>query len=231
MTSEVAILRAYAYASQGKYAEAEQLLASVPEALTTPSGADILARIRFEQGDEAAARHIWEQMLAVDPSNESARKALAALDVPPCELGDDTVVPCFCRRWKYAVAALLAMLLGISFSLGKACRGTVPPQPRIIAEQMLDISKINGKILVELRNGILTNMTDNTVLVISGGRGKYVTDRQRCLSVIAESLSQIAGVQMGDILISVAEDSQEDVNVAIVQRLISTQKNGGRHAD
>ncbi len=231
MTSEVAILRAYAYASQGKYAKAEQLLASVPEALNTPSGADILARIRFEQGDEAAARHIWEQMLAVDPSNESARKALAALDVPPCELGDDTVVSCFCRRWKYVVAALLAMLLGISFSLGKACRGTVPPQSRIIAEQTLDISKINGKILEELSNGILTNMTDNTVLVISGGMGKYVTDRQRSLSVIAESISQIAGVQMGDILISVAEDSQKEVNIAIVPKIIPPKKREEQHVD
>jgi hypothetical protein len=107
----------------------------------------------------------------------------------------------------------------------------VPPQSRIIAEQTLDISKINGKILEELSNGILTNMTDNTVLVISGGMGKYVTDRQRSLSVIAESISQIAGVQMGDILISVAEDSQKEVNIAIVPKIIPPKKREEQHVD
>ena len=82
MTNEVAILRAYAFASQGKYAEAEQMLQSLPGVLDTPSGADLLARIRFEQGDEDAARHIWEQILRVDPANEAAMKALEALDNP-----------------------------------------------------------------------------------------------------------------------------------------------------
>ena len=120
MTAEVAILRAYAFASQGKYAEAEQLLASVPDALNTPSGADLFARIKFEQGDEPTARRIWEQLLADDPTNESAQKALAALEASPCESDDDEVVPCFCRRWKFVCAGILAVLLCLAFSLGKA---------------------------------------------------------------------------------------------------------------
>lgn len=243
MTAEVAILRAYAFATQGKYAEAEQLLVSAPEALNTPSGADLLARIKFEQGDEVAARRIWKRLLADDSTNESAKNALAALDASPCEVVvDDEVGPCFCRRWKFAIAGILAVLLGLAFSLGKswndAKSGSLnePAQlscqhPRVIAEQTLEISKINGKVLAELRDGILTNMIEGAVLVLSGGKGRYVTDRQRQLSIIAENIRQITGVRMNDILISVAEDSQEYVNIAIVPRIISAPKKGEGYAD
>lgn len=227
MTAEVAILRAYAFASQGKYAEAEQLFASAPEALNTPSGADLLARIKFEQGDEVAARQIWEQLLAADPTNETARVALLAIDVqePICDSS-----PSWWKQRKFVAAALLAVLLGISFSLGKACRSApsesvaqqaapeVPLQPSVIAEQTLEISKINAKVLTELRNGILTNMTDKTVLVVSGGRGKYVPERVSELSVIVDSLSSVSGVPMTNIMFQACGVSCSTVTLSVVPR-------------
>ncbi len=232
MTAEVAILRAYAFASQGKYTEAEQLLTSAPEALNTPSGADLFARIKFEQGDEAIARHIWEQLLADDTTNESAQKALAALDASPCESDADEVVPCFYRRWKFVCAGILAVLLGLAFSLGKAWKGTSSGtlhesvllpclQPRIIAEQMLEISKINGEVLAELRNGILTNMTEETMLVLSGGRGRYITDRQKCLSVIAEVVSAKTKVPFSNILFKASDKNSEAVKFSVMKGLVN----------
>ena len=230
MTAEVAILRAYAFASQGKYAEAEQLLASVPEALNTPSGADLFARIKFEQGDVATARRIWEELLVVDATNESAKNALAAIDAP-LEMSEiDEPATCFCRRRKYVCAAVLAVLLGFAFSLGKAWQGKVPPskdesticaetepQSRIIAEQTLDISKINGKVLSQLRDGILTNMTEKTMLVLSGGRGKYITDRQNCLSVIAEIVCANTKVPLSKILFKTSEKDDGVVKIVVVR--------------
>ena len=229
MTAEVAILRAYAFASQGKYAEAVQTLASVPEALNTPAGADLIARIRFEQGHETAARRIWEAILAVDPANEPARKALSALDAQPEAPEKVEREPCLGRRRKYVRAAVLAALLGIAFSVGKAWRGT--PQrnggevraeaelrPRIIAGQTLEISKINGKVLGELREGLLTNLTDSTVLVLSGGRGRYAAERAKSLSVIVDSLSAVAGVPASSILFQVGDTSSSNVSFSVVSR-------------
>ena len=220
MTNEVAILRAYAFASQGKYAEAEQILQSMPEALDTLSGADLLARIRFERGDEDAARHIWEQILRVDPANEAAMKALEALDNPVlCEECGDS----FCRKWKYIIAAVLAILLGISFSIGKACRKDKPVQsqvaqqqvPVVIAEQTLEIAKINGKVLAGLRDGILTNMTDKTILVLSGGRGKYATDRIQELAVIADNLRMMSHIPLSRICLRLQDGSLESIRIQI----------------
>lgn len=220
MTAEVAILRAYAFASQRKYDEAEALLRSVPEALDIPSGTDLLARIRFEQGDEDSARHIWEQILYTDPTNESAKKALDALDNPPI---DEECGDCFSHRWKYALAAALAVLIGVSFFIGKACRKVETRQPQstqqapdVIAEQTLEVARINGKVLTELRDGILTNMTGNTMLVISGGRGKYATDRVLELASIADSLRMMSHIPLSQISLRLHDTTSECVSIRIV---------------
>ncbi len=227
MTAEVAILRAYAFASQRKYDEAEALLRSVPEALDMPSGTDLLARIRFEQGDVDSARRIWEAQLRTDPSCESARKALSALDDP---LSDETAETCFCRRWKYFGIAALAVLLVLSFFLGKACnraplespvqqvtQDAIPKAP-VIAEQALEISKISGKVLAGLKNGILTNMTEKTMLVISGGRGKYVPEQVQDLSVIVDSLSTWSGIPMTNIMFQAGGASSSNVILSVIPR-------------
>jgi hypothetical protein len=230
MTAEVAILRAYAFATQGKYAEAEQLLVSAPETLNTPSGTDLFARIKFEQGDVATARRIWEELLVIDATNESAKNALAAIDAPLDVSEIDEPAPCFCRRRKYVCATVLAVLIGFAFSLGKAWQGRVTPsknesticaetepQSRIIAEQTLDVSKINGKVLSQLRDGILTNMTEKTMFVLSGGRGKYITDRQNCLSVIAENVCSNAKVPLSKIIFKASEKDDGIVKIAVVR--------------
>ena len=229
MTTEVAILRAYAFASQGKYAEAEQMLTSAPEALNTPSGADLLARIKFEQGDVATARRIWEELLVVDATNESAKNALAAIDAPIDVSEIDKPMPCFSSRRKYVCAAVLAALLGVAFSLGKVWQGSATPsknesticagaepQPRIIAEQTLDISTINGKVLSQLRDGILTNMNESSILVLSGGKGEYITDRQRNLSIIADCIRAMLSISLSQMYLQPADKSSDMVKLLLL---------------
>lgn len=85
MTKESIILRAYALLSQGKYEEATQMLKSAPEVLNTPSGADLYARLCFEQGLIDEARQIWDHIHEVFPDFESATKALEAFEGLPKE--------------------------------------------------------------------------------------------------------------------------------------------------
>lgn len=222
MTAEVAILRAYAFATQGKYAEAEQLLASAPEALNTSSGADLFARIKFEQGDEPTARHIWEEMLSVDPSNESARNALVAIDSLPDLPSMEYDEPCFCRRFKYACAVGIAVLLGVTFSIGKMCGGMKQAEitqeadcPVVIAEQSIPVGAINGVLLRSLKDGILTNMTDSTALVLSGGRGKFITDRQKRLSIIVDCIKMESKVPLSKILFQASDQESDTITLSV----------------
>lgn len=120
MTAEVAILRAYALASQRKYSAAKRMLVSVPEALRTTSGTDLLARILFEEGDAETARGIWKKILRFDPANEAARKALAVPEDTRARIG--TRLRRFCRKWKCARAPLLALAAAARHFLGRFCR-------------------------------------------------------------------------------------------------------------
>ncbi len=78
MTNEAIILRAYALLSQGQYEAVEKMLKSAPEVLNTPSGADLFARLRFEQGAVDEARQIWEHIHKMSPDFEPAVRALDA---------------------------------------------------------------------------------------------------------------------------------------------------------
>ena len=111
MTTESAILRAYALLSQGAYDETERMLGSAQGALNTPSGADLFARLRFEQGREAEARQIWKRIHEAFPDFEPATKALYAFENPPPEPEDESpnrVLP---------IAAVLILLLGVGMMI------------------------------------------------------------------------------------------------------------------
>mgnify|MGYP003571265699 FL=1 len=225
MTSEVAILRAYALATQGRYAEAENLLKSADGALNTTAGADLLARIRFEQGDVESAKHIWEQVLSVEPTNESALKALnAANTTMDDESVCDDLEECYCRRFRFVCAAVIAVLMGLAFSVGKMCGGGGRPEasqesdsPVVIAEQSIPVRAINGAILRTLKDGILTNMTDSTTLVLLGGTGKYITDRQKRLSIIAECIKMEAKVPLSQILFQASDQETNSITLSVRQ--------------
>lgn len=233
MTAEVAILRAYAFASQGKYDEAEQLLASVPEVLNTPSGADLLARIKFEQGDESTARRIWEELLAVDPSSESARIALAALDSSSGFSAAEDAEPCFCHRFKYSCVVVFAVLLGVAFSIGKMCGGkgqpaTTPKEssPVVVAEQSIPVRKINDALVSSLNDWVLTNITDSTVLVLTGGSRKSIAGRLNQLSFLAESIKKESNVPLPPILFQALDHESDSITLSIWQSNIPSG-NGG----
>ena len=134
MTSEVAILRAYALASQRKYEDAKRMLGAVPEALRTTSGADLLARIFFEEGDAETARAIWKQILRFDPANEAAWKALSVPDAPRARIR--TRLLRFCRKWKCARAPLLALAAAARHFLGRFCRKGENPLPLPVCQGM-----------------------------------------------------------------------------------------------
>ena len=227
MTVESVILRAYALLSQGEYEAAEQTLKSLNGVLNTPAGADLFARLRFEQGAEEEAHRIWEDIHRTCPEFLPAVSALEAFENPP---HDEVAETCFCRKWKFISIAALAVLLVLSFFLGEAgnraplespvqqvAQDALPKAP-VIAEQALEISKINGKVLAGLKNGILTNMTEKTMLVISGGRGKYVPERVQDLSVIVDSLSAVSGIPMTNIMFQAGGASSSNVILSVIPR-------------
>ena len=229
MTSEVAILRAYALLSQGAYAEAEELLGSVPEALQTPSGADLYARLRFEQGAEDEAKSVWESILTSCPDYEPAAKALEAYSMPSQFDEDDGdpssgAAPCGLSR-RLKVAAVAAVVVGVLVSVlvaVKTCGSQPVPQhdckpspPTVIAEMSIT-GAINGKTLTSLREGFLTNLTEDAVLVVRGGAGKYITDRQKKLAVIADCLSEVAKVPISKMYIQPATESTDEIVLQIV---------------
>ena len=225
MTSEVAILRAYALATQGRYAEAENLLKSADGALNTTAGADLLARIRFEQGDIESAKHIWEQVLSVEPTNESA---LMALNVSNTTMDEESVCDdleeCFCHRFKFMCVAVIAVLIGLAFSIGKMCGGKRQSEdtqefdrPVVIAEQSIPAGAINGALLRSLKDGILTNMTCGATLVLLGGKGKDVTERQKQLSIIAECIKMKAEVPLSQILFQASDQETDSITLSVRQ--------------
>ena len=214
MTAESTILRAYAIAAQGNYAEAERLLKSSPESLNSPHGVDLYARILFAAGHRDEARHVWEELVRACPDFESAKRALSEdckLTIPI-----ETLVT---RKKKIVTAAIIAIVIGVAFSVGKlySPRASAPidTAPKVIAETVLT-EKINGKILTSLKDGFLTNLTEGTSLVISGGQGKYITDRQRKLAVIADCIKEIAKIPVSKMYFQPAEESTDEVRLQIV---------------
>lgn len=234
MATEIPILRAYALATQGRYEEAEEFLRNAQGALDTLSGADLLARIRFEQGDIDSARRIWEEILRLQPENEAAKNALEEIDNPTRE--ENTLLSYFSRKRTYVCIAVFVLMIVLSFSIGKFCGKTPLPVGQekstdVIAEQTLEIGKINGRVLSGLRDGILTNMTESTVLVLSGGRGKYATDRARSLSVVADCIRDSAKIPSSNILFSVSECSQEELRLSVVFSPFRCRKGTNNYAD
>lgn len=121
MTSEVSILRAYALFSQGKCDAALEMLKNAPKALNTPSGADLAARIRFEQGFADEAKAIWERIHAAFPDFAPATKALETFANPPEEAEeseDEDELP----RRAFPIVALLVLFLGIGCAIWGFCR-------------------------------------------------------------------------------------------------------------
>lgn len=121
MTTETAILRAYALASEEKFEEAEALLKSSPGALNEPSGIDLLARIRREQGDLEGARRLWESVLRLAPDYIDAQAALESLMNPlPLEEDPDRV---WGRKSLLLISGLVLTLLVVILALlCRACR-------------------------------------------------------------------------------------------------------------
>lgn len=115
--AKTALLCAYALASARRYAEAEALILSEPEAAKTAEALDLLARIRAEQGDAAEARRLWREILSAQPDNRAAKVALRNLGKRP--RGD--------ARWRWACAVAAALLAGLG--AGLLLRGGAAAEP------------------------------------------------------------------------------------------------------
>lgn len=162
MTDESAILRAYALLSQGKHDEAELMLKRAPGALNTPSGADLFARLRFDQGFADEARQIWERIHAAFPDFEPANKALAAFVSPPEQQGGDDEEE---EGRKVPFVAIFFMLFGGALAIWGLLR-----KPEAI---------------VQVRERVLTNMVDRVVNVPVTS---YVTSVVERVSIVTNTI-------------------------------------------
>lgn len=218
MTAEVAILRAYALASQGKYTEAEVVLKSVAGAMDSLQGADLYARILCATDRKDLARRVWQEILHVQPDNDSAKQAINVLD-NPVVFGPDEGASSTSRKRKILFAAIAAMALGAAFSIGKAINRGNPAvgadAPVVIAEAKIG-GQISSSTLRELQQGFLTNLNNRSVLIVKGGRGRNVTDRQKRLAVIAENISDVVKIPFAKIFFQPAAEPTEDVILQIV---------------
>lgn len=217
MSVESAILRAYALASQCRYSEAEHELKSKTEALETPHGVDLYARILWAADHRDEARRLWNELSRACPDFEPAKKALSADD-------NALTFDCQCRdlvsrRHVYVIVGVVAMAIGMAFSVGKLCGSSerTPPDvaPTVIAETSLH-GRFGGKELKALKEGIFTNLTSKSALVIRGGNGKYITDRQKRLAVIADCIKEIAGIPLSKMYLQPFAESTDDVVFQIV---------------
>lgn len=215
MNVESAILRAYVFASQCNYIEAERTLKSVPETLKTPHGVDLFARILWAAGNKDDARRLWEDLVRQCPNFEPAVKALSsdegAFRFESADIG------LISKRRLYAILGSLAVVIGVTFSLGKFCGSPSEDVPcrTVIAETVLK-GRIGGSDLRVLSEGFLTNLTETTVLVIKGGSGRTITDRQRKLAVIADCIKEVAKIPVTKMYFQPADVSTDDVILQIV---------------
>ena len=132
--------------------------------------------------------------------------------------------PCGLSR-RLKVAAVAAVAVGVLVSVlaaVKTCGSQPAPQhdcksspPAVIAEVSIN-GAINGKTLTSLREGFLTNLTEEAVLVIRGGVGKYVTDRQKKLAVIADCMLVVAKVPVSKMYLQPAPESTDEIVLQIV---------------
>ena len=189
MTSESAILRAYAMLSQGRCDEAERMLKSVPEALATPSGADLLARLRFEQGFADEAREIWNRVHAAFPDFESAAKALDAFANPPSDEADDGGACGLSKRVRVAaVVVLVAVAVGMVVpvvSSFKGCRRQTNEEalpPVAVAGAVNCVTSYVDRVRTEFVDRIVTNVVERMVEVPSRLTLTNVIDRIVCLT-------------------------------------------------
>ena len=226
MTAEVAILRAYALASQGKYTEAEVMLKSVPGVIDSPQGADLYARILCATDRMDLARRVWQEILHVQPDNAPAKQAINALDNPATR-GLDGDACSTSWKGKILVAAIVAMVMGVAFSVGKfiGCRNgsDVDGAPVAIAEERIS-GKISGATLRELQRGFLTNFNDSCSLIVKGGSGRHVTDRQKRLAVIAECISEVAKIPFSKIFFQPLAEPTEDVILQVVPAYLERKR-------
>lgn len=164
MNQEAVLISAYALATQERYEEAEALLQSCPEAYNTVSGMDLLARIRHSQGRIDEARSIWQHILDADPTNESIRMAIEAIDNPEPEHDNP--------HRMVMLAVLATIVLGVIASVVYMCRHqSIPPaapEPSVVyvtneVEKIVTNEVV--KTVPEIVERVVTNFVDRPVEV------------------------------------------------------------------
>lgn len=217
MSPETTILRAYALASQGKLVEAELVLKSEPVCLQTPHGLDLLARILYASGQKDSAKHIWKELERVSPDYEAARNALSTNMV---QIGSEPIGRDSSFRKKAGLAvAVVAIALGCAFSIGKACHRCsldLNREQSVVIDEVVIPGKLDGAMFITLKEGFLTNLTDNTVLVLRGGQGKYANDRQNYLANVADGLNLVAQIPLTKLYFQPAEKSTDSITLQVV---------------
>lgn len=220
MTIENAIFRAYALASQCKYQEAEDALRSVDGAMDSLQGLDLYARILCASGRKDSARRVWEEILHAQPGNEAAKLALQSLK-DPISIDVNGNSNGIVKNRKILIVAVIAIGIGLAFSLGKHIGGTALAEqskgPAILEETTIS-GVISEQILKELEHGFLTNLTEKCVLVLKGGSGKYITDRQKRLSVLADCIKDVTKIPISQMYFQPGDESVDAYTLQIVPR-------------
>ena len=213
MTLEAVLMSAYALATQERYEEAESLLQSCPEAYNTVSGMDLLARIRHSQDRIGEARSIWQRILDVDPTNETARKAIDAIENPE-PVSDNPYR-------KFIVAAVAAVVLGVIISvISTCCRkpvevvGAEPSVVYVTNEVEKVVTKEVIKTVPEIDERVVTNIVDRLIEVKIPVKSVVTTEVERVIYVtnVVDRLIEV-GVPIESVVTVVVERVVCETNI------------------
>ena len=211
MNQEAVLISAYALATQERYEEAEALLQSCPEAYNTVSGMDLLARIRHSQGRIDEARSIWQHILDADPTNESIRMAIEAIENPEPEHDNP--------HRMVMLAVLATIVLGVIASVVYMCRHqSVPPaapEPSVVyvtneVEKIVTNEVV--KTVPEIVERVVTNFVDRPVEVKIPVVSVVTTEVERVVCVT--NTVEIKDIAKNDIVSVLSTNDVEDLSVS-----------------
>lgn len=211
VTAESQILRAYALASQHKYEDAIRILEADPDVLTMRTGAELLARIRLEQGDPRTALQIWLQILRQNPDDGAARKAVEVLRHGMLPRQGKILY------WTVGVASFV-LALCVSACLMRSDIGRGCPKCQREVVEIVETNQLSSQVVEAICGQISSNLTEHSRIELSGGIGDRTWMKKRRLLILDELIrSGVKAAVNLEILVNTDSVTNQEYRIRIIK--------------